>query len=53
MNKRLTTISQIPKDLEKKMYCRLLHQQVPVGIDPKTREIIYKCKEGCDNRNGE
>ena len=29
--------------------CKLLHSQVPNGIDLETREIIWKCKEGCND----
>lgn len=53
----LTTTSSLPKELEKKLDCRLVHSTIPVlvtyeietdGRKTHAVKIIYKCKEGCD-----
>ncbi len=42
----LSKIPEIPKRLEEKLHCRLIHSRVP----KRTKSgIRYICKEGCDD----
>jgi hypothetical protein len=47
MNKdKITTITELPKKIEKHYECRLLHSSIPTRQEDGT--IKYICKEGCD-----
>lgn len=58
--KKLTTISPLPAALAKKLDCRLVHSTIAKVVSEDYEfegeirnrfKLVYKCKEGCDDRH--